>query len=104
MAEQPARDEQSAIHLIVRGHVQGVGFRYFLKQSADAHAVSGWVRNLRNGNVEAVLIGTAGAVGAVVDAVRRGPRSARVDEVITRAPGDDEAARARRPLEVTRTP
>ena len=113
MAQKPAGDgnsgtqetavQETAIHLLVRGHVQGVGFRYFVKQSADAHAIAGWVRNLRDGRVEAVLIGAAHAVQAVLDAVERGPSSARVDEVVTRAPLDDELARARRPLEVMRS-
>jgi len=91
------------IHLLVSGRVQGVGFRYFLKESADRTGVAGWVRNLRDGRVEAVLQGAPAAVQAVLDDARRGPPAAQVAEVITRPALAQELALGRGPLEVRRT-
>jgi acylphosphatase len=68
-------------HITVRGRVQGVGFRMFVEDTAAAHGVEGWVRNRRDGSVEAVFAGTAEAVRAVIDACRRGPRGAWVEAV-----------------------
>lgn len=86
------------IHVLVRGHVQGVGFRYFVKQAADALGVAGWVRNLADGRVEAVLIGPEAEVQPVLDQIVRGPRNARVDEVATRPASPEESRAALRPL------
>lgn len=91
------------IHVLVSGQVQGVGFRYFVRQTAEALGVSGWVRNLRDGRVEAVLTGRPDAVQVVLDEIDRGPPGARVAEVITRPALDEERQAARRPLEVRRT-
>ncbi|WP_144796314.1 acylphosphatase [Microbacterium paludicola] len=74
-----------SVRVIVRGRVQGVGFRWFVRESANAHAVTGWARNLRDGDVEAELHGTIGAVESVIDTMRTGPASARVDEIIVSA-------------------
>jgi acylphosphatase len=78
--------------------VQGVGFRYFVKQAADSLGLAGWVRNLRDGRVEGVLVGPAAAVDLVVGRIRRGPRGARVDDVATRLAQPEEHAAAARPL------
>ncbi len=67
--------------LRIIGRVQGVGFRYALQQSAVAQGVRGWVRNRRDGSVEAVLQGEAEAVQAVIDWARLGPPASRVDRV-----------------------
>jgi acylphosphatase len=91
------------IHVLVSGRVQGVGFRYFVKGAADANGVAGWVRNLRDGRVEAVLVGAAAAVQAVLEELGHGPPGSRVEDVVTRVALDDEAAAARRPLAVTAT-
>jgi acylphosphatase len=66
-------------HVRVRGQVQGVGFRMFVEDAAAMHGVAGWVRNRRDGSVEAVFAGTPEAVRAVVEACRRGPRGAWVE-------------------------
>jgi acylphosphatase len=66
-------------HISVRGRVQGVGFRAFVEHEALKHDVGGWVRNRRDGTVEAVFSGEGAAVVAVVDACRRGPFGARVE-------------------------
>ena len=72
-------------HVLVRGRVQAVGFRMFVEDAAAAHGVEGWVRNRREGNVEAVFAGAPEAVGAVIAACRRGPRGAFVEALDERA-------------------
>lgn len=66
-------------HVTVRGRVQGVGYRYFVDRAARSHDLEGWVRNRRDGSVEAVFAGPAEAVAAMIAGCRRGPSSARVE-------------------------
>src|SRR5690349_2063329 len=66
---------------LIAGRVQGVGFRYFVEDVARREGVSGYVRNLPDGRVEAVAEGDVEAVGRVEVALWRGPRGARVDDV-----------------------
>ena len=73
-------------HVTINGRVQGVGYRYFVEQAARSRDLEGWVRNRRDGSVEAVFSGPADAITAMIAACRRGPSSARVDAV------QDEAA------------
>lgn len=63
------------------GRVQGVWFRESLREQANTLKVHGWVRNLADGRVEAVLEGAHGAVDRAVEWCREGPRRARVDDV-----------------------
>lgn len=63
------------------GRVQGVGYRYALREAAMREGVAGWVRNLRDGRVEARLRGDAAAVGRVTEWMHRGPRGASVTAV-----------------------
>lgn len=70
-----------ARRIVVHGRVQGVGFRYATAEAARDFGVAGWVRNRRDGTVEAWLQGRAEAVDRAVAWMRRGPRSARVDRV-----------------------
>lgn len=65
----------------VRGLVHGVYFRGSLSQLANAENVTGWVRNVADGSVEAVLEGDEASVGRLVDWVGHGPPGARVDSV-----------------------
>lgn len=65
----------------IRGRVQGVSFRYFTRQTAQAHGVTGWVRNLPDGDVEGVFEGRESDVRALVDWCRQGPPGARVDAI-----------------------
>ncbi|MGH3133967.1 MAG: acylphosphatase [Gaiellaceae bacterium] len=67
--------------VIVHGFVQGVFFRDTVRRRADAAAVSGWVRNNRDGTVEALFEGDPGEVERLVAFCREGPRGARVDRV-----------------------
>jgi acylphosphatase len=68
-------------HLIISGRVQGVGFRFYMERKARELGVAGWVRNRRDGSVEAVVQGSAETVDAMIAWARRGPPSAVVAEV-----------------------
>jgi acylphosphatase len=70
-----------ARRLVVRGVVQGVGYRYAMVEMARSLRVAGWVRNRRDGSVEAVVSGAPEAVDRIVEWSRRGPRSAVVANV-----------------------
>lgn len=75
--------------LRIRGVVQGVGYREGLRRVAASTGVAGWVRNRRDGTVEAVVHGPADAVAAVVEWARRGPPLASVHQVeVHEADGD----------------
>ncbi|XIA62345.1 acylphosphatase [Bradyrhizobium sp. TZ2] len=65
----------------IRGLVQGVGYRAWVDHEARARNLEGWVRNRRDGSVEAVFAGPAETVAAMIGACRRGPSSARVEAV-----------------------
>jgi len=67
------------VHVIVAGDVQGVGYRYTMQLIADRENASGWVRNLRDGSVEAEVEGTPEQVDAVLTWMAQGPPGARVD-------------------------
>ncbi len=71
-----------AKHLIIRGRVQGVGFRDAMRWEAERLGVTGWVRNRRDGTVEAVVAGSAKALLEIVEWARRGPPAASVAEVV----------------------
>jgi acylphosphatase len=66
---------------VISGRVQGVGFRFFTEAAAAREGVSGWVRNLSDGRVEARIEGDLAAVDRVEAALRRGPSHARVEHV-----------------------
>ena len=66
------------VHLRIIGRVQGVGFRFFVEDEATARRLNGWVRNRRDGTVEAALSGPAEAVSETIAACREGPPAARV--------------------------
>ena len=68
--------------LVIRGVVQGVGFRYAMMAEARARGVTGWVRNRRNGSVEAMVAGTPDQVQAMLAWSRVGPAGATVDDVV----------------------
>jgi len=67
--------------LRVTGRVQGVGYRYALMEEAQRLGVTGWVRNRRDGSVEALVHGAAKEAEQLIAWTRRGPPAARVDDV-----------------------
>ena len=67
--------------LTITGRVQGVGYRDWALATGQRLGVTGWVRNRTDGSVEALVVGDERAVGQMIDACRRGPALARVDEI-----------------------
>jgi acylphosphatase len=72
----------------VRGRVQGVGFRYFVRTAAQRHGLCGYAHNLSDGRVEFLLQGKADAIEQVIELIRTGPGHAQVDEVSLSTPQD----------------
>jgi acylphosphatase len=85
-------------HVMIRGRVQGVGFRYWTTREALRLGLGGWVRNRRDGSVEALFVGPADVVTEMMARCRRGPESARV-EVIEDQPVMANAEKMIRPSE-----
>ena len=69
------------VRILIAGRVQGVGYRAWAAREAEARRLSGWVRNRRDGLVEALFSGEATAVDAMIEACRSGPRMAMVENV-----------------------
>ena len=76
-------EQRLTLHLLISGRVQSVWFRQFTRQQAEAYGVTGYVRNLPNGRVEAVLSGEAAAVRQVEAWLSEGPELAKVAEVVS---------------------
>jgi acylphosphatase len=74
-------EKLSMVHAIVKGHVQGVGFRYFVRRRAQALGAVGWVRNRGDGNVEFVAEAQQQTLENFIIAVREGPRGSEVTDV-----------------------
>jgi len=70
-----------ARRFIVRGRVQGVGFRWFVEREAHILGIGGWVRNNHDGSVEVLAQGTRDQLSGLRSRLREGPRAARVDAV-----------------------
>jgi acylphosphatase len=77
MTEKPIE----ARRFVVRGRVQGVGFRWFVEREAHMLAIAGWVRNNQDGSVEVLAQGTRDQLAGLRSRLRDGPRAARVDAV-----------------------
>jgi acylphosphatase len=84
---------------MILGRVQGVGFRAFVEFEALKRGVEGWVRNRRDGAVEAIFIAEDAAIAAMIAACERGPLGARVTALHQRD-ADDDDVKLRRPGEV----
>lgn len=76
-----ARESIVAKHVLISGLVQGIGYRAWTVRRASGLGLSGWVRNRRSGEVEAVFSGRTGAVEAMLAACRQGPSGSAVREV-----------------------
>ncbi|MBM4037836.1 MAG: acylphosphatase [Planctomycetes bacterium] len=69
------------VHVFVTGRVQGVGYRAWTEREARVLGLKGWVKNLPDGRVEAVIEGPPDKVGTLVEKLKAGPRAAKVDNV-----------------------
>jgi acylphosphatase len=86
----------SAIRQVtITGRVQGVGYRAWVAHQARSHNLEGWVRNRRDGSVQALFAGPADVVSDMIALCRRGPSSARV-EAVQDEPGNSDALNLRR--------
>jgi acylphosphatase len=81
--------------VVIRGQVQGVGFRYWTRRTATARGLQGWVRNRGRNSVEAVFAGPEQAVAEMIALCRRGPDTARVDS-LDEAPAEPDVLDLRR--------
>jgi acylphosphatase len=73
--------EIQARRFLVRGRVQGVGFRWFVEREAHILGIAGWVRNNADSSVEVLAMGTSAQLAGLRVRLRQGPRAARVDDV-----------------------
>jgi acylphosphatase len=69
------------VRLVVSGRVQGVGFRWFVREAARQHRLAGWVRNRADGSVELEASGDDARCRDFIETIRQGPPGARVDDV-----------------------
>jgi acylphosphatase len=73
--------EVQARKFVVRGRVQGVGFRWYVEREAHMLGIAGWVRNNSDGSVEVLAMGSRDQLSGLRGRLRQGPRASRVDEV-----------------------
>lgn len=78
-------------HYLIKGRVQGVGFRWYVQREAAALELKGWVRNTDDGHVEVVAAGDAEVLAELQSALHKGSRGSRVDAVIEHELADSEA-------------
>jgi acylphosphatase len=79
-------------HYLVKGRVQGVGFRWFVQREAAEIGLRGWVRNTQEGHVEVVAAGKPEELAELKDALRKGSRGSRVDTVVEHELAEHEGA------------
>lgn len=75
--------ETVRVHVVARGRVQGVGYRFFVLEAAQMLGLSGWVMNCEDGSVEAEIEGDAAIVEQLITAMRSGPSAAHVKDIIS---------------------
>ena len=73
------------VHVVIRGRVQGIGYRVWTEDEARERGIAGWVRNRRDGSVEALFAGSESDVLAMIEACREGPPGARIEAIDQRA-------------------
>ncbi len=78
------KSDEKVVRVVARGRVQGVGFRWHVREAARRAGIRGWVRNCEDGSVELLAAGDPAAVDRVIEAVRSGPPASRVDAVDVR--------------------
>jgi acylphosphatase len=83
-------------HVVIRGRVQGVGFRAWAEYTALERGLQGWVRNRRDGSLEAFFVGSPDAVAAMIAACNHGPRGSGVDGIDQRDGTAEEFSLRRR--------
>jgi acylphosphatase len=83
-------DENRTSHVVIHGLVQGVSFRAWTQHQAELHGLRGWVRNRRDGTVEAVFSGPGNLVDVMLKACREGPAGSRVEKVEILARGEPD--------------
>ena len=81
---------RAVLLVTIRGRVQGIGYRAWVEYQAMACGLEGWVRNRRDGSVEALFAGPGKAVAEMVALCRHGPPAARVDAVLNEPAGEDQ--------------
>ncbi len=81
MTDSRSQAELKCRRYLVRGRVQGVGFRFFVEREAHMLGLAGWVRNNPDGSVEVLAMGTPEQLAGLRSRLRAGPRAARVDAV-----------------------
>ncbi len=77
----PPEESRRAVRLRITGRVQGVGFRWFAREEARELGLAGRVKNLPDGSVEVVAVGTVRALESLRETLRKGPPGARVQEI-----------------------
>jgi acylphosphatase len=82
-------------HIVIRGRVQGVGYRAWVATEAQRYALEGWVRNRRDGSVEAVFAGSTDVLARMIADCRRGPALARVEAIEEQPVADDALLKLR---------
>jgi acylphosphatase len=80
------------LHFLVKGRVQGVGFRWFVQREAAEIGLRGWVRNTNEGHVEVVSVGDEASLAELKVALRKGSRGSRVDAVVEDELAESEGA------------
>lgn len=80
------------LHFLIRGRVQGVGFRWFVHREASELHLRGWVRNTEDGHVEVVAAGESEDLNDLRASLNRGPRGSRVDGILEHTLEESEAA------------
>ena len=76
-----AEKSTKARRFVVRGRVQGVGFRWFVEREAHTLGIAGWVRNNSDGTVEVLAMGSRDQLSGLRSRLQQGPRASRVDDV-----------------------
>jgi acylphosphatase len=80
------------LHFLVKGRVQGVGFRWFVQREAAELGLNGWVKNTDQGDVEVVAAGDGALLAELKVALRKGSRGSRVDAVVEHELAESEGA------------